>query len=389
MTVASIPYSRQQISEEDIAAVCAVLRSDFLTQGPELPAFEAEFAALHQVPHAIAVSNATAGLHIACLALGVGPQSLVWTTPNSFLASANCARYCGASIDFVDIDPFSRQMGIEALSRKLAQAQSAGRLPDVVIPVDFAGLPCDWPALRALADRYGFKLLQDASHATGASLQGRPMGSDWADISVFSFHAVKVVTTAEGGMVTTRDPQLAQALQGLRSHGMVREAAAMTQPPEGAWVYEQQALGYNYRMTELQAALGRSQLRRLPKMQAAREVLAARYDQLLKDLPLRLPPRFADRQSAWHLYAVELDAQRCPITRAQLFAALRDQGFGVQVHYIPIHTQPYYQALGFKPGDFPLAEAYYAHCISLPLFPAMTEADQDRVVATLRQLLAR
>lgn len=388
MTV-SIPYSRQQISEEDIAAVCAVLRSDFLTQGPELPAFEAEFAELHQVPHAIAVSNATAGLHMACLALGVGPQSLVWTTPNSFLASANCARYCGAGVDFVDIDPFSRQMGIDALSTKLALAQSAGRLPDVVIPVDFAGLPCDWPALRALADRYGFKLLQDASHATGARLQGQPMGSCWADLSVFSFHAVKVVTTAEGGMVTTRDPQLAHTLQALRSHGMVREATAMTQPPEGAWVYEQQALGYNYRMTELQAALGRSQLRRLPQMQAAREALAARYDQLLKDLPLRLPPRFADRQSAWHLYAVELDAQRSPITRAQLFAALREQGFGVQVHYIPIHTQPYYQALGFKPGDFPLAEAYYAHCISLPLFPAMTEADQDRVVATLRQLLAQ
>lgn len=386
MTV-TIPYSRQHISEDDIAAVSAVLRSDFLTQGQELPAFEAEFAALHQVAHAVAVSNATAGLHIACLALGVGPESRVWTTPNSFLASANCARYCGATVDFVDIDPISRQIGVAALSAKLQAAEAAGSLPQVVIPVDFAGLPCDWPALRALADRYGFKLLQDASHATGASLAGQPLGSAWADASVFSFHAVKVVTTAEGGMVTTQDAQLALQLQTLRSHGMVREASAMTQPPEGAWVYEQQSLGYNYRMTELQAALGRSQLRRLSEMQARREALAQRYDLLLKHLPLRLPPRFDQRQSAWHLYAVELDSDRSPITRAQLFAELRARGIGVQVHYIPIHTQPYYQALGFRKGDFPHAEAYYEQTISLPLYPSMSDAEQDRVVAILTELL--
>jgi UDP-4-amino-4,6-dideoxy-N-acetyl-beta-L-altrosamine transaminase len=385
--VKSIPYSRQDIDADDIAAVTSVLRSDFLTQGQELPAFEAEFAALHQLPHAVAVSNATAGLHIACLALGIGPQSLVWTTPNSFLASANCARYCGAEVDFVDIDPISRQLGVQALRNKLAAAEAAGRLPDLLIPVDFAGLPCDWPALRELADHYRFKLLQDASHATGARLNGRPMGSDWADASVFSFHAVKIVTTAEGGMVCTRDAALALQLQRLRSHGMVREAADMLSPPEGAWVYEQHTLGYNYRMTELQAALGRSQLRRLPLMQARREALAARYDRLLQALPLRLPPRFSERESAWHLYAVEVDTMRTATTRAELFAGLRERGIGVQVHYIPIHLQPYYRALGFRPGDYPHAEAYYAQTVSLPLFPAMTDGDQDGVVAVLRELL--
>ncbi|MFG6428270.1 UDP-4-amino-4,6-dideoxy-N-acetyl-beta-L-altrosamine transaminase [Roseateles sp. LYH14W] len=384
MSVRALPYSRQDIDDDDIAAVTAVLRSDFLTQGQQLPAFEAEFAAVHQVPHALAVGNATQALHIACLALGVGPGSRVWTCTNSFLASANCARYCGADVDFVDIDPATRQISLPALAAKLEAAQATGTLPQVVIPIDFAGLPCDWPALRALADRHGFKLLQDGSHATGATLHGQPMASDWADISVFSFHAVKVVTTAEGGMVCTRDAALARTMDRLRSHGMVRDPAQMRAEPDGPWSYEQQTLGYNYRMTELQAALGRSQLRRLPGMQARREALATRYDQILADLPLRLPPRRDGAQSAWHLYAIELDdATR----RKAVFEGLRAQGIGVQVHYIPIHTQPYYRALGFQPGDFPAAENYYASTISLPLFPAMSDADQDRVAAALRELL--
>ncbi len=383
MSLRPLPYSRQDISDADVAAVTAVLRSDFLTQGQELPAFEAEFAAAHQLPHAVAVGNATQGLHIACQALGIGPDSLVWTCTNSFLASANCARYCGADVDFVDIDPATRQLSLAALAAKLEVPDA--RRPDVVIPVDFAGLPCDWPGLRALADRHGFKLLQDASHATGATLDDRPMGSAWADLSVFSFHAVKVVTTAEGGMVTTRDAALAKTLQRLRSHGMVRDPADMLSPPDGPWSYEQQGLGHNFRMTELQAALGRSQLRRLPEMQARREALATRYDRILADLPMRLPPRREGARSAWHLYAVELhDASR----RRAVFEGLRARGIGVQVHYIPIHTQPYYQELGFKRGDFPAAEDYYARTISLPLFPAMTDADQDRVAAALRELLA-
>jgi UDP-4-amino-4,6-dideoxy-N-acetyl-beta-L-altrosamine transaminase len=384
--MAFIPYSRQDISEADIDAVCAVLRSEFLTQGPVLPAFEAAFASLHQVPHAVAVSNATAGLHLACLALGVGPGSRVWTSPNSFLASANCALYCGATVDFVDIDPATRNLGLAALTAKLAAADAAGTLPDLLIPVHFAGLPCDLREMRALADRYGFKILEDASHATGALYAGAPVGSAWADASVFSFHAVKIVTTGEGGMVTSRDPAVDQQLRLLRSHGMTREPALLGQPAEGSWVYEQQTLGYNARMTDLQAALGLSQLQRLASQHARRAALAERYDGLLAGLPLILPARRADRLSAWHLYAVEIDHPR--LSRRAVFDALRAADIGVNVHYIPIHTQPHYQRLGFKVGDFPAAEAYYARAISLPLFPAMTQAEQDHVVNTLRHALA-
>jgi UDP-4-amino-4,6-dideoxy-N-acetyl-beta-L-altrosamine transaminase len=387
MSQQSIPYSCQQISDEDIAAVVSVLRSDFLTQGPALPAFEKAFAERHGASHAIAVSNATAGLHIACLALGVGPGDLVWTSPNSFLASANCARYCGADVDFVDIDPITRNISVAALAVKLERAQAGGRLPKLLIPVDFAGLPADLREIRSLADRYCFKILEDASHATGATYLDKPVGGRWADICVFSFHAVKVVTTAEGGLLTTEDAQLADQLRLLRSHGMTRDPAQMQSLPEGAWAYEQVLLGYNMRMTDLQAALGLSQLKRLEAMHAARCSLADRYDNLLADLPLRLPPRSKDRVSAWHLYVVEIDTERSDIRRADLFAALRAGGVGVNVHYIPIHTQPYYQRLGFRYGDFPQAEAYYAQAISLPLFPSMSVEQQDHVVQILRNAL--
>ena len=385
--MATIPYSRQDISDSDIAAVVAVLRSDFLTQGSEVPAFEAEFAALHGVAHAVAVGNATQALHLGCLALGIGPGQRVWTSPNSFVASANCALYCGAEVDFVDIDPQTRNLSVPALAAKLAQAQLAGQLPALLIPVDFAGLPCDLAALRALADQYGFKILEDASHATGAQYQGMPVGSRYADATVFSFHAVKVVTTAEGGMLVTQDAALAERVRLLRSHGITRDPQQMDSPDAGAWTYEQQTLGHNCRMTELQAALGRSQLRRLPQMQARRVALADRYDRLLADLPLRLPARASDRLSAWHLYAVEIDATRCHATRRQVFDALRAAGIGTNVHYIPIHTQPDYQRLGFRRGDFPMAEAFYAGAISLPLYPDMTAADQDRVASVLREAL--
>lgn len=382
-----IPYSCQNIDDEDVAAVTAVLRSAYLTQGPTIAAFETAFAEYHGVAHSVAVANATAGLHIACLALGVGPGSRVWTSPNSFLASANCARYCGASVDFVDIDPVTRNLGITALKQKLEFAASRDELPHVVIPVDFAGLPCDLREMRSLADRYGFCILEDASHATGARYLGKPVGSAYADASVFSFHAVKVVTTAEGGLIATQDAALAKRLQLLRSHGMTRDLDDLLHPPEGAWVYEQQTLGFNYRMTDVQAALGLSQLRRLGELHARRIDLADRYDSLLAELPLLLPARLADRLSAWHLYAVEIDESRTSRSRAQVFQAMRDAQIGVNVHYIPIHTQPYYAALGFRVGDFPAAERYYARAISLPLFPALTEAQQARVVDALRRAL--
>ena len=382
-----IPYSCQNIDDDDIAAVTAVMRSEYLTQGPVIPALEAAFAERHQAGEAIAVSNATAGLHIACLALGVGPGSRVWTSPNSFLASANCALYCGANVDFVDIDPVTRNLSVAALRVKLVAAQAAGTLPKVLIPVDFAGLPADLREMRELADRYGFAIIEDASHATGASYLGQPVGSAWADICVFSFHAVKIVTTAEGGMATTRNPALAKKLRLLRSHGMTRELSEMRGPVEGPWYYEQIDIGFNYRLTDMQAALGLSQMKRLEPMHARRVTLADRYDTLLAGLPLRLPARQPDRVSSWHLYAVEIDAQRTPVSRAAVFKGLREAQIGVNVHYIPIHTQPFYRAQGFRSGQFPAAETYYAQAISIPLYPTLTDAQQDKVAAELKKAL--
>lgn len=381
-----IPYGRQEITEADIAAVTSVLRSDYLTQGPQVPAFERAMAERHQVDHAVAVANATQALHIACLALGVGPGSRVWTSPNSFVASANCALYCGAQVDFVDIDPLTRNLSVKALRTKLRIAAYCQVLPHVLIPVDFGGLPADLREMRQLADEYGFYILEDASHATGASYLGRPVGSQWADATVFSFHAVKIITTAEGGMITTQSPELAARMQALRSHGITRDPRVMRTAPEGEWIYEQQSLGFNARMTELQAALGLSQLRRIDDMRSRRAALAERYRDLLTDLPVGLPVEPTDRQSAWHLYPVTLDGDTSK--RAEVFARMRSAGIGVNVHYIPIHTQPFYQDMGFKSGDFPEAEDYYAKALTLPLHPGMTLQEQVLVVDTLRQAIS-
>lgn len=381
-----IPYSCQDIDAADIEAVASVLRAEYLTQGPRIADFEAAFATLQGVRHGIAVSNATAGLHVACLALGVGPGSRVWTSPNSFVASANCALYCGADVDFVDIDPATRNMCMQQLEARLQAAEHEGKLPNVVIPVHFAGFACDMHALSALARRFGFKVLEDASHATGASFDGQPIGSRFADASVFSFHAVKIVTTGEGGMVTTPSDELAERLRLLRSHGITRDASQFEHSVDGPWYYEQQVLGFNYRITDIQAALGLSQLQRLPAWREARQRAADRYDVLFEGLPLRLPARRDDRTCAWHLYAVELEDEK--VDRTSVFAAMRAANIGVNVHYIPIHVQPYYRRLGFQPGDFPAAERYYARALSLPLFPALTDAQQDRVVETLKRALA-
>lgn len=377
-----IPYSRQNISEEDLEAVRAVLLSDWLTQGPAVPQFEEQFGAFHAAKHAVAISNATAALHLACMSLGVGPGSRVWTSPNSFVASANCARYCGAAIDFVDIDERSRNLSVSALERKLEAARRAGSLPHVVIPVDFAGLPCDLREIRVLADHYGFKIIEDASHAVGARYQGQCVGSQYAHMSVFSFHPVKIITTGEGGLVTTEDDALAHRLRLLRSHGITRDPSLMTQHA-GSWYYEQIDLGFNYRMTDLAAALGISQLKRLAGFHERRCTLASRYDKLLETFPVLRPVTFPDRLSSHHLYVIEIDETRTSATRAQVFAQLREVGIHVNVHYIPIHLQPYYRRLGFVPGSFPVAERYYSRALSLPLFPALTESQQDEVVGAL------
>lgn len=382
MTLPVIPYGRQDISDDDIAAVVEVLRSDFLTQGPAVPRFEAAVMAATGAAHAVAVNSATSALHIACLALDLGPGDLLWTVPNTFVASANCALYCGAEVDFVDIDPASYCMCPQALEAKLTAAAAAGRLPKVLVPVHFAGQSADMVAIGALARRFGVKVIEDASHAIGAHYQGRPVGNcAQSDICVFSFHPVKIITTAEGGLATTNDEGLARRMQLCRSHGITREAGQMQGESPGPWYYEQIALGYNYRMTEMQAALGLSQMQRLQDFVARRAALAARYDAMLADLPLQRPAQDPQGASAWHLFPVQVEG------RDRVFAALRAAGIGVNVHYIPVHTQPYYRARGFAWGDFPAAEAYYARAISLPLYHGLTEAAQDRVVAALRAAL--
>jgi len=389
----TIPYATQSISDDDLRAVQDVLTSGWLTQGPAGPRFENAFAKRHGVAHAVGVANATTGLHIACLALGAGPGTTVWTSPNSFVASANCALYCGADVDFVDIDPVTRNMSVPALAAKLEWADREGRLPAIVIPVHFSGLPCDLAPMRTLADRYGFKLLEDASHAVGASYEGQPIGSRYADASVFSFHPVKIITTGEGGIVTTQDPALARRLQLLRSHGITRVAGEMVRedPMPGPWYYEQVTLGFNYRLTDIQSALGWSQLQKLDGFHAARERLADRYDRLLAGLPLKLPARApsatATARSSWHLYVIEVLPRDGAASRATVFKRLWDANIAVNVHYIPIHAQPFYRARGFRPGQFQAAEAYYAGAISIPLFPALTDAQQDYVVAELKKAL--
>lgn len=381
-----LSYGRQHITDEDVAAVAEVLRSDFLTQGPAVPRFEAALQTLTGAPHAYAMANATAALHLSCLALELGPGDLAWTSPNSFVASANCALYCGADVDFVDIDPASFNMSAEALEAKLEAAAAAGRLPKVVIPVHFAGQPCDMGRIGALAQRYDFRVIEDASHAVGAMLGNMPIGACAdSDIAVFSFHPVKIVTTGEGGAALTRDPVVAERLELLRSHGVTRNEALMSGPSEGGWYYEQVTLGFNYRITDIQAALGSSQLTRLDHYLRRRHELGDLYDARLKGLPLTIPARLPGRYSAFHLYVVQLDD---PALRRPVFEALRQANIGANVHYIPIHLQPFYRARGFGPGDFPNAEAYYARAITLPLHPQMTDGDVDRVVDCLAEALA-
>jgi len=384
-----IPYGRQDISEEDIRAVETVLRSDWLTQGPTIEHFEQEVAAYCGARYAVAVSNATAALHIACLAAGLGPGDIFWTSPNTFVASANCGLYCGARPDFVDIDARSWNMDAAALEEKLARAERQGNLPKLVIPVHFSGQSCEMARIAELGKRYGFAVIEDASHAIGGHYRDKPVGScDFSDMAVFSFHPVKIVTTGEGGMVLTNRRDLYEALLRLRSHGITRDPAQMEGEPDGPWYYQQVGLGFNYRITDMQAALGSSQLRRLDEFVARRHALADRYDRLLKGLPLTLPWRHPDTYSAFHLYVVRLHLGAIRKSHRAVFEGLRERGIGVNLHYIPVHTQPHYRKLGFKTGDFPAAEQYYREAISLPLFYRLTEAEQDRVAQAMHEVLA-
>ncbi len=384
-----IPYGRQDITAEDIAAVVATLQSDFLTQGPAIPRFEQALADYCGAAHAVAVCNATAALQMACAALGLGPGDRLWTSPNTFVASANCGLYCGATVDFVDIDPRSYNMSVSALEARLVAAEATGTLPKIVIPVHFAGQSCDMQAIHALGQRYGFHIIEDASHAVGGSYLDSRVGScRYSDVTVFSFHPVKIITTGEGGMALTNDPRLAARMERFRSHGITRDPALMEGEADGPWYYQQIELGYNLRITDLQAALGHSQLARLDDYVARRHVIRGRYEAQLAGLPLITPWQSPDARSALHLYPIQIDPAGTARSRREVFEGLRAAGVGVNVHYIPVHTQPHYLRLGFKAGDFPEAERYYAGAISLPMFPTLTEAQQDEVVVVLRRLLA-
>lgn len=380
-----IPYGRQDINHQDIDAVVEVLKSDFLTQGPKVPAFEQSVMDACDAKYALAVNSATSALHIACLALGLESGDWLWTTPNTFVASANCGLYCGAKIDFVDIDPSTYNLCPKALEKKLIAAEKTGKLPKVVVPVHFSGQPCDMQAIYNLSKEYGFKIIEDASHAIGGKYKGEPIGNcRYSDITVFSFHPVKIVTTAEGGMAVTNCAELAKKLDLLRSHGITRDASLMTKPIDGPWYYEQVDLGFNYRMTELQAALGVSQMQRLDDFVAKRHELAQRYNKLLKDLPITLPWQHTDGYSGLHLYVIRLQLDKITKTHLEVFQGMRDAGILVNLHYIPVHMQPYYQTLGFEVGQFPQAEQYYKEAISIPMFPTMTEEQQNKVYSALK-----
>jgi UDP-4-amino-4,6-dideoxy-N-acetyl-beta-L-altrosamine transaminase len=389
MTDTFIPYGRQSISEADIQAVVDVLRSDYLTQGPAVECFERSVADYCGATHAVAVNSATSALHIACLAAGLGPGDTLWTSPNTFVASANCALYCGASVDFVDIDPRTYNMSVERLEEKLIAANKTGRLPTVVIPVHFAGQPCEMARIAELGREYGFVIIEDASHAIGAKYLREPVGNcRYSDMTVFSFHPVKIITTGEGGMVVTNRKDLNESQIRLRSHGITRDPSLIEGDSHGPWYYQQLELGFNYRMTDIQAALGFSQMLRLDDFVARRYELVQRYNELLYGLPLVLPWQQPDNHSAFHLYVVKVDTTKTALSRRQVFDTLRSANIGVNVHYIPVHTQTYYKRMGFSEGMFPEAEQYYAEAVSLPMFSGMTENQQDRVVDVLKGCFA-
>ena len=384
-----IPYGKQNISQKDIDAVLEVLQSDYLTQGPKVPLFEKLVAEKVEADYAVAVNSATSALHIACMALGLGQNDWLWTSPITFVASANCGLYCGAKVDFVDIDPQTYNLCPKALECKLVEAENEGRLPKVLVAVHLCGQPCDMKAIHELSKRFGFYVIEDASHAIGGKYRGEYIGNcRYSDITVFSFHPVKIITTAEGGMALTKDSKLFKKMELLRSHGITRDESMMEEDTHGGWYYEQIDLGYNYRMTELQAALGISQMERLDDFVAARHSLANIYNKELSELPIDLPFQLENTYSGMHLYVIRLNLNEIKKSHKKVFEELRERGIGVNLHYIPVHIQPYYKRMGFDWGDFPVAENYYQEAISIPIFHGMTDDQQNEVIATLVEVLA-
>jgi len=382
-----IPYGRQNVTDDDVNAVIQVLRSDYLTQGPAVTAFETAVASKVGAKFAVAANSATSALHIACMALDLRPGEWLWTSPVTFVASANCALYCGANIDFVDVEADTGNMCVTSLEDKLQKAQADGKLPKIVVPVHLSGQPCDMEKIGRLAKIYGFSTVEDASHAVGGKYDAEYVGNcRYSDITIFSFHPVKIITTAEGGLALTNDVGLSERMRRFSSHGITRDPKDMVGEPDGPWYYQQIDLGYNYRMTDIQAALGLSQLDRLDQYVQTRHAIAARYDEMLEDSPIALPVRRSGRYSALHLYAVRVPDLT---SRRAIFQSMREAGVGVNVHYIPVHTQPYYRQLGFNVGDFPRAEEYYARTISLPMYPTLTQSEQNNVVSALKRAIGR
>lgn len=383
-----IPYGKQDINKDDIDAVIEVLESDFLTQGPKVQLFEKKISEHCDAAFGVAVNSATSALHIACLAIGLKKGDWLWTSPNSFVASANCALYCGANVSFVDIDPRTYNISVEYLEEKLFKAKQENKLPKILIPVHFAGQSCEMKKIHSLSKEYGFRIIEDASHAIGGKYLNAPIGNcKYSDITVFSFHPVKIITTAEGGLATTNSKQLADKMNQLRTHGINRDKELMIGQSEGEWFYQQVDLGFNYRMTELNAALGISQLKRLNNFVESRRKLKKRYDDFLNDLPIVRPFQIKNSNSSFHLYPIQIKLNDVKKSRKQIFDLMRQNDIGVNIHYIPIHRQPYFSKLGFKLGDFPNAEKYYSRALSIPLFPSMSEEQQIKVVDTLKMVL--
>lgn len=386
-----IYYGKQNIDQKDIQAVVDVLDSDFLTQGPAIEQFERKVAAYCGAKYAVAVTNATSALHIACKAAGLGHGDVLWTSPITFTASANCGRYCGATVDFVDIDNDTYNMSVAALEAKLkVLKETGGKIPKVVVPVHLAGQSCDMERIFKLSHDYGFTVLEDASHAIGADYKDTKVGScKYSDMTVFSFHPVKIITTGEGGMVLTNTEELYKKLVLYRSHGITRDAELMTHEADGPWYYQQIDLGYNYRMTDIQAALGCSQMDRLNEFVARRRYLVDRYNEKLKGLPIKIPYVINDANPSWHLYIARVDFSKLSITKTELFSNMKKKGVMLNLHYIPVHTQPYYEQLGFKKGDFPVSESYYEEAFTLPLYYNLTEEQQDEVINALKDCLGK
>lgn len=383
-----IPYGKQEITQSDIDSVVEVLKSDFLTQGPVVPVFEEHIKNFCGSKYAVATNSATSSLHSACHALGVSKGDIVWTSANTFVASSNCAIYCGATVDFIDIDPRSFNICLNKLESKLILAKKSGKLPKVVIPVHLTGQSCDMKKIYELSLTYSFKIIEDASHSIGSKYLDKYVGScDYSDITIFSFHPVKIITTGEGGVATTNDENLAEKLNLFRSHGITRDSELMRKHPDGPWYYEQIDIGYNYRMTELQAALGISQLERIESMISKRHLIANEYDKKLSNLPLRVPWQDKKSHSSYHLYVIRLNLNQINISHRDFFIEMRNEDILVNLHYIPVYFHPYYKKLGFKEGHCPEAEKYYADAVSIPMFPTLTDKDQNKVINTIKSIL--